>query len=73
VEELYISLRDPSALQASGAIGALSGVNRRFLGADVALPLSQLTADPDEVEAAVQRMLEAQALSAKSSEQELMQ
>jgi hypothetical protein len=73
VQELYIGLRDPSALRATGVIGALSGVNRRFLGADVALPLSQLTADPDVVEAAVQRMVDAQALSAKSSEQELMQ
>jgi hypothetical protein len=51
----------------------LSGISRRFLGAEVAVPLNQLTAHPDEVEAAVQQALAGQAFWSKSSEQELMQ
>ena len=75
VEELYISLSDPSRLEASGIVRSLSGISRRFLGAEVAVPLNQLTAHPDEVEAAVQRMIAGQSFDAlsKSSEQELMQ
>jgi hypothetical protein len=75
VEELYINLRDPSRLQGSGIVKALSGISRRFFGAEVAVPLSQLTAHPDEVEAAVQRMIAGQSFDAlsKSSEHELMQ
>jgi hypothetical protein len=75
VEELYIDLRDPARLQGSGIVKALSGVSRRFFGAEVAVPLSQLTAHPDEVEAAVQRMIAGQSFDAlsKSSEHELMQ
>jgi hypothetical protein len=62
-------------VQGSGIMMALSGISRRFLGAEVAIPLNQLTAHPDEVEAAVQRMIAGQAFdaSSKSSEQELMQ
>jgi hypothetical protein len=75
VEELYIDLREPNRLQGSGIVKALSGISGRFLGAEVAIPLSQLTAHPDEVEAAVQRMIAGQSFDAlsKSSEQELMQ
>jgi hypothetical protein len=75
VEELYISLSDPSRLEGSGIVMALSGFSRRFMGAEVALPLSQLTAHPDEVEGAVQAMLAGQSFAAvsRSSEQELMQ
>jgi hypothetical protein len=75
VEELYIELRDPSRLQGSGIVKALSGISRRFFGAEVAVPLSQLTAHPDEFEAAVQRMIAGQSFDAlsKSSEHELMQ
>jgi hypothetical protein len=73
VEELAIRLRDPSALEGSGIVMALAGFSRRFLGAEVALPLSQLAADPDEVEAAVQQALLGQSFLPKSSEQELMQ
>jgi hypothetical protein len=42
-------------------------------GPTVALPLAQLTADPDEVEEAVQQGIAGQAFLSKSSEQELMQ
>jgi hypothetical protein len=75
VQELAIRLRDPAALEGSGIVTALAGFSRRFLGAEVALPLSQLSADPDVVEDAVQRMLAGQPFAAlsKSSEQELMQ
>jgi hypothetical protein len=75
VEELYITLRDPSALQGSGIVTALAGFSRRLMGAEVAVPLSQLTAHPDEVEGAVQAMLAGQPFGAasRSSEQELMQ
>jgi hypothetical protein len=73
VEELYISMSDPSRLQGSGIVMFLSGFSRRFFGAEVAIPLSQLTAHPDEVEAAVQQALAGQAFWSKSSEQELMQ
>jgi hypothetical protein len=66
-------LRDPSALQGSGTVMALAGFSRRFLGAEVALPLAQLAADPDEVEEAVQQGIAGQAFLSKSSEQELMQ
>jgi hypothetical protein len=50
-----------------------SGFSRCFLGAEVAVPLNQLTARPDEVEGAVQQALAGQAFWSKSSEQELMQ
>jgi hypothetical protein len=75
VEELYIDLREPDRLQGSGIVKALSGISGRFFGAEVAIPLSQLTAHPDEVEGAVQRMIAGQSFDAlsKSSEQELMQ
>jgi hypothetical protein len=73
VEELYIRLDDPSRLQGSGIVKKLAGFSRRFLGAEVALPLSQLQADPDAVEEADQQAVARQSFWLKSSEQELMQ
>jgi hypothetical protein len=66
-------LSDPAALHASGLVKTLAGVSRRFFGAEVALPLAQLSADPDVVEDAVQRAIAGQSFALKSSEHELMQ
>jgi hypothetical protein len=57
VEELYIRLDDPSKLRGSGVVKALARFSRRFIGAEVAVPLAHLSADPDVVEEEVQRAL----------------
>jgi hypothetical protein len=58
VEELYIRLDDPSKLQGTGALKVLARFSRRFIGAEVAVPLAHLSADPDVVEAEVQAALD---------------